>query len=42
MTAEKARKLGCTPIAKVHTAVLAGADPVIMLTAPIPPPRRLC
>jgi acetyl-CoA acyltransferase len=36
MTAEKARELGLTPIARVHTAVLAGADPVIMLTAPIP------
>jgi acetyl-CoA acyltransferase len=36
MTSEKARELGLTPIARVHTAVLAGADPVIMLTAPIP------
>ena len=36
MTAEKAQELGLTPIARVHTAVLAGADPVIMLTAPIP------
>jgi acetyl-CoA acyltransferase len=36
MTAEKARELGLTPIARVHTAVLAGADPVVMLTAPIP------
>ena len=35
-TPEKARELGLTPIARVHTAVLAGADPVIMLTAPIP------
>jgi acetyl-CoA acyltransferase len=35
-TSEKARELGLTPIARVHTAVLAGADPVIMLTAPIP------
>jgi acetyl-CoA acyltransferase len=35
-TDEKAKSLGLTPIAKVHTAVLAGADPVIMLTAPIP------
>ena len=35
-TGEKARELGLTPIARVHTAVLAGADPVIMLTAPIP------
>ena len=36
MSADKARELGCTPMAKVRTAVLAGADPVIMLTAPIP------
>jgi acetyl-CoA acyltransferase len=36
MSADKAKELGCTPMAKVHTAVLAGADPVIMLTAPIP------
>jgi acetyl-CoA acyltransferase len=35
-TSEKAKELGLTPIARVHTAVLAGADPVIMLTAPIP------
>ncbi len=35
-TGEKARELGLTPIARVHTAVLAGADPVMMLTAPIP------
>ncbi|ORA37070.1 thiolase family protein [Mycobacterium aquaticum] len=36
MSADKAKELGLKPIAKVHTAVLAGADPVIMLTAPIP------
>ncbi|MBC3192709.1 acetyl-CoA C-acyltransferase [Pseudonocardia sp. C8] len=35
-TSEKARELGLTPIARVHTAVLAGADPVMMLSAPIP------
>ena len=41
MTAsEKARELGLTPIARVHTAVLAGADPVIMLTAPIPATQK--
>ena len=40
MSAGKATELGCTPIAKVHTAVLAGADPVIMLTAPIPATRK--
>jgi acetyl-CoA acyltransferase len=35
-TSDKARELGMTPIARVHTAVLAADDPVIMLTAPIP------
>jgi acetyl-CoA acyltransferase len=35
-TSEKARELGLTPLVRVHTAVLAAADPVIMLTAPIP------
>ncbi len=36
MTSEKAAELGMTPIARVHTAVLAGADPIISLTALIP------
>ncbi|MGD9620176.1 MAG: acetyl-CoA C-acyltransferase [Mycolicibacterium sp.] len=40
MSAEKARELGLKPLAKVHTAVLAGADPVIMLTAPIPATQK--
>ena len=35
-TTEMAAGLGLTPIARVHTAVLAADDPVIMLTAPIP------
>jgi acetyl-CoA acyltransferase len=39
-TSEKAAELGLTPIARVHTAVLAGSDPVIMLTAPIPATRK--
>ncbi|MCF6391157.1 thiolase family protein [Mycobacterium sp. MBM] len=39
-SAEKAKDLGLKPIAKVHTAVLAGADPVIMLTAPIPATQK--
>ncbi|MDN2496445.1 thiolase family protein [Nocardia nova] len=33
---EFASKHGLTPIARVHTAVVAGADPVMMLGAPIP------
>jgi acetyl-CoA acyltransferase len=40
MTSEKAAQLGLTPIARVHTTVLAGADPVIMLTAPIPATQK--
>ena len=35
-TTERARALGLTPIARVHSAVLAADDPVTMLTAPIP------
>lgn len=40
MTSEKARELGLKPIARVHTAVLAGTDPVIMLTGPIPATQK--
>jgi acetyl-CoA acyltransferase len=40
MSAEKAKSLGLKPLAKVHTAVLAAADPVIMLTAPIPATQK--
>jgi acetyl-CoA acyltransferase len=36
MTSEKAAELGLTPIARIHTAVVTGDDPVIMLTGPIP------
>lgn len=32
--------MGLKPIARVHTAVLAAADPVIMMTAPIPATRK--
>jgi acetyl-CoA acyltransferase len=39
-TSEKAAELGLTPIARVHTAVLAADDPIIMLTAPIPATRK--
>ncbi|MFN8159313.1 MAG: acetyl-CoA C-acyltransferase [Candidatus Nanopelagicales bacterium] len=35
-TSERAAELGLTPWARVHTAVMAGVDPVIMLTGPIP------
>jgi len=40
-TSERAAELGLTPVARVHTAVLAGADPIIMLTAPIPATKKV-
>ncbi|MBL7502465.1 thiolase family protein [Frankia sp. CNm7] len=40
-TSEKAAELGLTPLARIHTAVLAGSDPVIMLTAPIPATQKV-
>ncbi len=36
MEEETAKRLGLTPRARFHTFALAGADPVLMLTAPIP------
>jgi acetyl-CoA acyltransferase len=36
MTSEKAKALGLTPIARIHTAVLAGVAPMPMLHAPMP------
>jgi acetyl-CoA acyltransferase len=36
MTSEEAAKRGLTPIARIHTAVVAGADPILSLTALIP------
>ena len=36
MTPEKARELGLTPIARYHTGAVSGADPILMLTGPIP------
>ncbi|HVW42836.1 MAG TPA: acetyl-CoA C-acyltransferase [Amycolatopsis sp.] len=35
-TSEYAKAHGLTPIARVHTCVVAGDDPVLMLTGPIP------
>jgi acetyl-CoA acyltransferase len=35
-TSEAAARLGLRPLARVHTTVVVGDDPVIMLTAPIP------
>lgn len=35
-TSERAAQLGLTPLARIHTAVVTGDDPVKMLTGPIP------
>ncbi len=35
-TSARAGELGLEPIARVHTAVVVGSDPIIMLTGPIP------
>jgi acetyl-CoA acyltransferase len=35
-TSDRARELGLRPIVRIHTTVMAAADPVIMLTAPMP------
>ena len=35
-TSERAAELGLRPLARIHTAVVTGDDPVIMLTGPIP------
>jgi acetyl-CoA acyltransferase len=40
-TSERAKELGLRPLARIHTAVLAADDPVIMLTAPIPATRKV-
>jgi acetyl-CoA acyltransferase len=36
MTEDKARELGLTPRARFHSFALAGVDPIMMLTGPIP------
>lgn len=40
-TSERAAELGLRPLARVHTVGVVGADPVIMLTAPIPATRKV-
>ncbi|HKU11439.1 MAG TPA: acetyl-CoA C-acyltransferase, partial [Sinomonas sp.] len=35
-TGENARRLGLTPLARIHTATVVGDDPVAMLAAPAP------
>jgi acetyl-CoA acyltransferase len=40
-TPERAAELGLSPIARYHAGTVAGADPVTMLTGPIPATTRL-
>lgn len=39
-TGDYAKQQGWTPLARIHTAVLAADDPVIMLTGPIPATQK--
>ncbi|MGN2635235.1 acetyl-CoA C-acyltransferase [Nocardia takedensis] len=41
MTSEKARELGLTPLARLHSFAVAGDDPLLMLTAVIPATRKV-
>ena len=41
MTGAKARDLGLTPMARFKAGAVAGADPVLMLTAPIPATEKV-
>jgi acetyl-CoA acyltransferase len=41
MSAERAQELGLTPIARYHSGAVAGADPLLMLTAPIPATQKV-
>src|SRR5439155_20247541 len=41
MEAETANKLGLKPRARFHTFAVAGVDPVIMLTGPIPATKKV-
>jgi acetyl-CoA acyltransferase len=40
-TSERARELGLTTLARVHSVALAGVDPTMMLTGPIPATEKL-
>lgn len=41
MSGEKAKNLGLTPIARVHSVAVVGDDPIMMLTAPIPATQKV-
>jgi acetyl-CoA acyltransferase len=40
-SSQRAAELGLTPLARVHSVALAGVDPIIMLTGPIPATQRV-
>ncbi|MHA6616358.1 thiolase family protein [Pseudonocardia sp. DLS-67] len=40
-TSERARELGLTPIARYHSGAVSGADPIMMLTGPIPATEKV-
>ncbi|WP_433710338.1 thiolase family protein [Nocardia sp. CA-084685] len=40
-TSERARELGLTPIARYHCGAVSGADPILMLTGPIPATEKV-
>ncbi|MEZ5153982.1 acetyl-CoA C-acyltransferase [Rhodococcus zopfii] len=40
-TSDKARRLGLTPLARVHSVAVAGDNPLLMLTAVIPATRKV-
>ena len=40
-TTERARELGLKPIARYHTGAVSGADPILMLTGPIPATQKV-
>ncbi len=40
-SSEKAREFGLKPLARFHTFALAGVDPIIMLTGPIPATKKV-
>lgn len=40
-SSDRARELGLTPIARLHSFAMAGVDPVIMLTGPIPATEKV-
>jgi acetyl-CoA acyltransferase len=41
MTSEKAAELGLRPLVRVHSVALAGTNPTIMLTGPIPATQKV-